>query len=725
MDIHMKKRVAETLCIIVCAAGLSVMPQMLRADGTVAEYVLEKGNVRAVFDDHGRIDSLSNTETGHEWTGGGHLWRLYFDERRTPEGTPFAQVREEREIPVVPEEQTPNVLLKNGRLEISYSSLKCRGRILAIRLDLVVEQEENGMLRFSASIENSEPHTIVRELHYPLVGNCSLPESAELLVTEHGGMRLDDPVGRIARPGHSPLYMGPDQEFRQLEHWGYGTYKYPAYTAANCFAFLNEREGLYVASHDPSFQDTMHILRCWPDAKGVFNRLEAGLAKYPNVMCGGKWRNGTNVLLPYSGDWRVTAKTYRAWANTWWKKRKVPDWCRRMTGWHRVIFRHQYGKDFFTPADLNGRIAKAGDSAGLDTTLCFGWWRRGMDNGYPDSYFETEPDWGGDDGWRKAIASYRASGHNFLLYFNGKLIDMESDFYLKGPGRKICYHTAAGEPMVEQYRFASSGTFTKLYNARSFATADAREPEWMSFLEKAVDRAIDFGASGVFFDQLGSCEPAANFDTSGEFSIPNVRTIAAKAEALAHLRDYIEAKGLHDFAIGTEAFVDCSAQSADYIHNVVGAADTENFTEWIRYAFPECIVSDREIRDDTDIEWRVNHNLLVGLISDVEIWRCRGLINDTPNYRRKLAEVNALRKAHPILLTGTFTGPDGITVDSKNGLLAYGFSEGDRVAVVVCTPRDRAASGSVSVEGKAVVDGAADFDLPVNGIAVVEFADMK
>ena len=58
-------------------------------------------------------------------------------------------------------------------------------------------------------------------------------------------------------------------------------------------------------------------------------------------------------------------------------------------------------------------------------------------------------------------------------------------------------------------------------------------------------------------------------------------------------------------------------------------------------------------------------------------------------------------------------------------MLAYGFSEGDRVAVVVCTPRDRAASGSVSVAGKTVVNGNADFDLPVNGIAVVEFANKR
>ncbi len=203
--------------------------------------------------------------------------------------------------------------------------------------------------------------------------------------------------------------------------------------------------------------------------------------------------------------------------------------------------------------------------------------------------------------------------------------------------------------------------------------------------------------------------------------MPNVRTIAAKAEVLAHLRDYIEAKGLHDFAIGTECFVDCCAQSVDYMHNLIGAAEPEDFTDWARYAFPECVISDREIRDEFNVPWRVNHNLLVGLRSDVEIYRFLGLIVDTPAYQCNCAEINRLRAEHPILLTGRFTGPDGIKVDTKNGLLTAGYTEGDRIAVVVTTPRDRAASGTVSVAGMKCVRGCTMVDLKRNGIAVLEF----
>lgn len=688
-----------------------------------AEFSLEKSGTRVVIDDAGRLVHLVNAKTGLDWAGKAPLWRLYFDKRYTPAGTPVAAVREEREICVEAAEQVARVEKgeRGERIGIRYSDLTVRGKKIGIGLTLTVGLDEDGAVRFASKIENDEPHTIVREFHYPLVGDLPLPKGAELLVTELGGKRIKDPMRRIGRPGWSPPYMGPDQKFRQIEGFSSGTLKYPAHTTGNCFAFMTASEGLYFGSHDPSFQDTIHVLRCWPDAEGKFTRLEAGLAKYPNVMCGKTWANDCNLARPYCGDWTATAKIYRRWANTWWKKRTPPAWVKKMTGWQRIIFRHQYGEDMYTPADLTGRIAKAGGDAGLDTVLCFGWWRRGMDNGYPDSYFETEPDWGGDAGWKRAIADFRAQGNNFLLYFNGKLIDTESDYYTKGPGRRICYKTSTGEVYTEQYRFAGTGTFTKLYNARTFVSADHREPEWMKFLERAVDRAIDFGSSGVFFDQLGYCEPGANWDTTGEFAVPNVRTIAAKAAALAHLRDYIEAKGLHDFAIGTECFVDVCAQSVDYMHNLIGATGPEDFTDWARYAFPECVITDREIRDDFNVPWRVNHNLLVGLRSDVEIFRCRGLIDETPVYQKKLAEINALRGKHPILLTGTFTGTDGLVVETKNGLLAAGYREGNRLAVVYCTPRGRPATGRISVNGMSPVSGDSHVTLPVDGIGVLEF----
>ena len=55
------------------------------------EFVLRRGGVCAAFDGRGRLVRLANENTGHDWAGGGDLWRLYFYRRTTPPGTPFAR----------------------------------------------------------------------------------------------------------------------------------------------------------------------------------------------------------------------------------------------------------------------------------------------------------------------------------------------------------------------------------------------------------------------------------------------------------------------------------------------------------------------------------------------------------------------------------------------------------------------------------------------------------
>ena len=57
----------------------------------------------------------------------------------------------------------------------------------------------------------------------------------------------------------------------------------------------------------------------------------------------------------------------------------------------------------------------------------------------------------------------------------------------------------------------------------------------------------------------------------------------------------------------------------DYIHNITGATGPGAFTERSRHTFPKVVISDREIRDDTDVPRRVNHAMLKGLRSDIEI----------------------------------------------------------------------------------------------------------
>lgn len=123
------------------------------------------------------------------------------------------------------------------------------------------------------------------------------------------------------------------------------------------------------------------------------------------------------------------------------------------------------------------------------------------------------------------------------------------------------------------------------------------------------------------------------------------------------------------------------------------------FVEWFRYAFPEVIVSDREIRDDSDVERRVNHALLLGLRSDVEIYRCRGTIADAPAYRAYLTRADALRDQYAdLLLAGRYCDTDHFR-GSNGEIEGRSFVRGNRMAVVVTQSHLARAATDLTVPG--------------------------
>ncbi len=661
-------------------------------------YTLSNKEIEISIDQRGNLVSLKNLQTGHNYASGRTLWRLYFDTHK------------EKGIQITGMDNQPGIRKEGAEIIIDYVSLKTANSSVNMKLSLKITLKEK-QVRFSSEISNNEPKTIVREIQYPLVGNCQLPEDHQLLTTHLGGQLFPDPKMKIMSVGNNPPYMAPSQHFRQMD------LKYPAHTASNCFAFTGKKQGLYFGSHDSTFQDTWHGLRVYPDDNRVFNVLEAGLYKYPECMNGHTWKCNANVIVPYSGDWHQTSKIYRKWADTWWSHQKPPVWIREMTGWQRIIFRHQYGETFFRYTDLDKRILKAGEDAGTNAVLAFAWWDSGMDNGYPDSYFVTDADQGGDQGWKEAISNFKNKGGKLLLYFNGKLIDTESDYYKKGNGKAVCYKTNMGTEYTEAYRFKAHDTFTGNFNARSFVVADTRNPEWRQKLLDMADRANFFGADAVFYDQLGYCESVSNWDLTGEFPVAHHRVIADKAAALQLVREYLRTKN-YNLALGTELFSDVTAQHVDFVHNLYGATGPFDFTDWVRYTFPEVVLSDREIRDDTNIEWRVNHTLLKGLRNDIEIYRCRGLIDETPHYQQYLAKINNLKKKYrDLLLLGTYRDMEGFSSDDKTAIKARSFVNGNRMAIVATHNQELTASTKITVPGHRFKESSGIGDVKISTVA--------
>ena len=662
-----KKKIGALLALALLACSLE------------AQERLANDKMAVSIDRNGRLTELRNLGTGTDYAGSGALWRLYFD------------TQEQQEVQVSGELQVQQVERRGEAIVISCSGMRADSRIegpLNFSLILTITLEED-KVRFASTLENHEPHTIIRELQCPLVGDLALPEGHRLLTTFGGGQLIDDVKKHIAAEGIKSPYMTPAQYYRQKP------LEYPrGAVAANCFALVGEKEGLYFGSHDTRFVNTGHGLRVYPSAAGVFDRLECGFYKYPNIVCGQSWQCDANVIAPYSGTWTETSRLYRRWVDAaWWDRRCPPRWVQEMKSWQRVIFKHQYGEYFFRYKDLPGRILDVEKSVDSDAVLLFGWWNTGMDNSNPD--YVSDASQGGDAALKEAIARYQEAGGRAALYFNGKLIDRKSGFYRSGAANGLAFTGNDGTESIENYKFSSFGSFLEKYNYRNFVVADTRDPAWQKLMLSWVDKAAALGASSIFYDQMGSVENnAVNWDVSGEFPIPDLAPLTAKAGILKKCRDKVRATS-PEMAMGAEHITDLLCMYVDYTHG----DGLLSMIDWFRYTFPELIISDRCIRDDTDIERRVNLTVLKGLRNDIEIFRCRGLIDETPHYQAYLAQVNALKdRFSDLLLKGRFSYKDFFT--SKNDKVeARSFVNGNSLAIVLTSEKDRAQKTRLEVPG--------------------------
>lgn len=212
-------------------------------------------------------------------------------------------------------------------------------------------------------------------------------------------------------------------------------------------------------------------------------------------------------------------------------------------------------------------------------------------------------------------------------------------------------------------------------------------------LKDFIDLAADLGADGVFFDQLGSGDPIC-FNPNHGHEVPFTRIMTARRDMLLDLRSYAHSKGL---SIGIEHASDITAGCVDYVHSFPGgAAVSGKITdgekpfiptdfEYFRYVFPEAKISNREIRDDNDIERRVNRMLLFDLQCDVEIKRCRATIGTTPNYKKYLTTALEFKKRNRKYLEGAKFRSTA-DVKDKNGVVdVAGFRLPDGSYTVIAT----------------------------------------
>ena len=522
--------------------------------------------------------------------------------------------------------------------KIWKTSVIIRGKLLRDRLALSIE------------VADCDSEIVsVTECRFPIIKLSDEAEKFAWRNSQQAGTVHPSISGwKDAKLAAQPGYQGLDELFkREILH-------YPGKMATtNSFILDGGECGLYFGSHDKTFQTTLHIAQAnVPDAT-----VDMMMVKLPFIKSRQTFKCEDFILAPYSGTWHRGADIYKEFLHKNIELPQIPEPLKFFSGWERIIMRTQYGNNLFMFRDLP-EIAAELKECHVDALLIFGWHSGGHDNDYPN--YTVSESLGGYDAFKTAISEVRKLGIKVNLYTNGQLIDRTSEFYRSGAGKRCAIHDIRGVEEFQRWGFSGKGIYNSCFGGRTFSRACPCADEMTQILLNFIDLASDLGADGVFFDQLGSGDPIC-FNPDHGHPVPFTTIMTARRDMLLKLRSYAHSKNL---TIGIEHASDITAGCVDYVHSFPGGAAVRGKIvdgvkpfiptdfEYFRYVFPEAQISNREIRDDNDIERRVNRMLLFGLQCDVEIKRCRATIGTTPHYKEYLTKVLEFKNRNRRYLEG-------------------------------------------------------------------------
>ena len=611
------------------------------------------------------VFEISGDAGAHRWIAegtdlevspGADFWRAYLDDGY------------EREMTVLSSGQRGKAALEGDVITVVYDSLKgVNGRVFDVKLTVTVAKCVSTYpgFEFRAKIEN-RGDARVNELQLPFVDlahGCGENREDDVLYQANGlGWKTKNPWERIKQVCHTE-YIASDN------HVIWNTMRYPGDAAMSWFGLESGGKFFYMGRHDTK-------LKVCAMAAGVSPRKAAPrfmftISHFPFVKNGECAETSPCVAALCEGDWTKGSDIYGNYARShWFKAPEVPEWVKNITGWQRVILRHQFGEKIFGYSDLP-EIYKAGAERGLNMIMVFGWWKGRFDNGYP--VYEPDEGLGGAEALKKAIAEVQAMGGYIALYTNGQLIDVNTDYY-RATGKDVCRIDIDGNEYRDHYRFGNDGNTLRAFGYKSFVTACPANEEWQNLLTEHEDMKFSYGADSAFFDQIGGAAPLPCFNENHFHGARPDECEIWRVEAFKKLyANCPEGK-----AIGTEMVNDMCLPYVHYIHGIqVGAVYVPGcFPEMFMRTFPETIQTDRFIHDDRPgTDQALKNAYIHGFRLDVSPWRGRTDIGKLPELGEKIGALLAEKeKYRRFFYEGRYVydRPDTIPEGVKSGCFVNG-----------------------------------------------------
>jgi len=600
------------------------------------------------------------------------LWRVHIDDEYY------------RSMTVRSSRQKGTVKKSSNGLLIYYPQLMGDdGRMFDVAFTVHIKSTINTYesMEMWAEVDNKS-NARLNELQLPFVDLsviCSEKREQDVFYKMNGlGEKVSNPWEALKKE-HTE-YMAADYD----EIWD--PVQYPCPASMCWFGVQSGGHFLYVGRHDS--QSRIATLSAGLAPRNADPRLILSISNYLLAQSGEKLESAHSVVSLNEGDWRTGSDIYGNWARSnWYFVPKKPDWVQNMTGWQRIILRHQYGEVFFRYKDLP-HIYEEGKKYGLDTLMVFGWWKGRFDNGYP--IYEIDPDLGGEQGLKDAIEQIHKMGGHVALYTNGILIDVATDYY-KETGFRICQKDLDHNEYRDHYQFSNDGMLLRSFGYKSFVTACPATPEWKEQLLKNGKIKLALQPDSIFFDQMGGHKPGLCFD---EAHLHGKRG-DAEAKWRTENMDAIKALCGPEQAFGTEQCVDAFAPHIDYHHgcqygNIFGETV---YPELFLRTFPEPIMTDRFLHDNRDDFKRLlNYAFSYGFRFDISVYRGRkSIVSDLPDYAAYIKKLIDIKEQYrDFFYKGRFVCNHTLFLPKEIRMTEYESADG-RTLLVFWNDSDREA----------------------------------
>lgn len=625
-------------------------------------YTLKNDIVSYTVNDQGGIVSIRNLRSGREYCLGdgdsaGEIFRLIYR----------VEDFEERSIHAA-EQKNPMIIVENGTMRLTYEQLMGPDGILPIRLTvfLVLDGER---LTLTAEIENRS-HVHVKEIQLSaMAGIYALgddPKKDSLMLPMKLGQRVDAPTeadfSKVGGLGARP-YDRPDYRYSAID------FTYPGYSCMQWYCLYNDRECLYVGSHD-----TAHHIICQHVERRVSDRtLRLGVCHYPFLEQNETWVTPLIVYAFLEGDWHSGSRFYRRFMTEeyGWKAPTKPDWVKQFQGWLRVIFRTQSGEYNYRFSDIPQMFDEL-QEAGLDTLFLLGWPHGGFGRLRPDYVLGVEE----KKELERGIEYVHSRGGKVILFVSYHVVDRKSRWFTECGGEDVLVRDLWGNLAHYAETYAADGTYRMmLNNPYKQCCACSGSDKWHEKMLETSEFCMDLGADGILFD-LGGTKPSFCTTEGHDHKKPN-ESRASKVKRWSALRDKIKAFG--DRVIAEEHCIDIYTQYMDLVQPGPFTTKKDSTPEMFRYTFPEVVMTNRNMAlSEVDMRKNCNFTYLYGMAFDLSIFRCAGKPSDIPNYTAYMKTLIALRKRYAdYFFGGTFVDEDGFT--AKNGVFrqkAYRTADG-------------------------------------------------